>query len=147
MVVTTQQGRTSRATVERFATVLAAGQSAAVSVPRGTGQAPVGILLSNAGDHLHIAEPIAAVYERGLVFHAGIFPKLEDQMCALSPDFDARSAGFSPDRADAKAGSSNAARIAMIAITTNNSIRVKPLARRRVAARLCSRTFRVHEEM
>ena len=47
------------------------------------------------------AEPIAAAYERGLVFHAGIFPKLEDQMCALTPDFDARAAGFSPDRADA----------------------------------------------
>ena len=61
VVVTTQQ---SRATVERFETVLAAGQSAAVSVPRGTGQAPVRILLSNAGDHLHIAEPIAAVSAR-----------------------------------------------------------------------------------
>jgi len=47
------------------------------------------------------AEPVAAAYERGLVFHAGVFPKLEDQMCALTPDFDPRSAGFSPDRADA----------------------------------------------
>jgi len=64
VVVTTQQRRTSRATVERFETVLAAGQSAAVSVPRGTGQAPVRILLSNAGDHLHIAGPIAAVSAR-----------------------------------------------------------------------------------
>jgi hypothetical protein len=34
VVVTTQQGRTSRAAVERFETVLAAGQSAAVSIPR-----------------------------------------------------------------------------------------------------------------
>ena len=46
------------------------------------------------------AEPIAAAYERGLVFHAGAFEKLEDQMCALTPDFDRRS-GPSPDRADA----------------------------------------------
>ncbi|HTR12262.1 MAG TPA: terminase family protein [Roseiarcus sp.] len=46
------------------------------------------------------AEPIAAAYERGLVFHAGVFEKLEDQMCALTPDFDRRS-GPSPDRADA----------------------------------------------
>jgi hypothetical protein len=60
VVVTTQQGPTSRAAVERFETVLAAGQSAAVSIPRGAGQAPVRMLLSNAGDHLHIAEPIAA---------------------------------------------------------------------------------------
>ena len=47
------------------------------------------------------AEPIAAAYERGLVFHVGAFTKLEDQMCALTPDFDRRAAGFSPDRADA----------------------------------------------
>jgi hypothetical protein len=64
VVVTTQQGRTSRAAVERFETVLAAGQSAAVSVPRGAGQTPVRMLLSNAGDHLHITEPIAAVSAR-----------------------------------------------------------------------------------
>ena len=47
------------------------------------------------------AEPIAVAYERGLVHHVGIFAKLEDQLCALTPDFEARSAGFSPDRADA----------------------------------------------
>ncbi len=46
------------------------------------------------------AEPVAAAYERGLVFHAGIFEKLEDQLCALTPDYDRR-AGNSPDRADA----------------------------------------------
>src|ERR1700689_1266097 len=47
------------------------------------------------------AEPIAAAYERGLVFHVGAFGKLEDQLCALTPDFDRRTAGYSPDRADA----------------------------------------------
>jgi phage terminase large subunit-like protein len=35
------------------------------------------------------------------VFHAGTFMKLEDQLCALTPDFDRRAAGSSPDRADA----------------------------------------------
>ena len=35
------------------------------------------------------------------MFHLGVFEKLEDQLCALTPDFDARAAGFSPDRADA----------------------------------------------
>ena len=47
------------------------------------------------------AEPVAAAYERGIVFHLGGFGALEDQLCALTPDFDARAAGFSPDRADA----------------------------------------------
>ena len=32
---------------------------------------------------------------------AAAFEKLEDQLCALTPDFDSRAAGFSPDRADA----------------------------------------------
>jgi hypothetical protein len=64
VVVTTQQGRTSRAAVERFETVLAAGQSAEVSIPRAAGEAPVRMKLSNAGDHLHIAEPIAAASAR-----------------------------------------------------------------------------------
>jgi phage terminase large subunit-like protein len=47
------------------------------------------------------AEPVAAAYERGLVHHVGLFAKLEDQLCALTPGFDVRVAGFSPDRADA----------------------------------------------
>jgi len=47
------------------------------------------------------AEPVAAAYERGVVFHIGAFPALEDQLCTLTPDFDSRVAGFSPDRADA----------------------------------------------
>jgi predicted phage terminase large subunit-like protein len=45
------------------------------------------------------AEPIAALYEQGRVKHAGSFPELEDEMCAMAPD------GYvgdgSPDRADA----------------------------------------------
>jgi hypothetical protein len=43
---------------------VAAGQSAAVSIPRAAGEAPVRIVLSNAGDHLDIAEPPAAVSGR-----------------------------------------------------------------------------------
>jgi phage terminase large subunit-like protein len=67
--------------------------------------------INNGGDMvaevLRQSEPnlpvraVAAAYERGLVFHVGAFTKLEDQMCALTPDFDRRAAGFSPDRADA----------------------------------------------
>jgi hypothetical protein len=57
VVVTTLQGARDKAAVARFETVLATGQSAAVSIPRAAGEAPDQILLSNAGDHLHIAEP------------------------------------------------------------------------------------------
>ena len=47
------------------------------------------------------AEPVAALYERGKVFHVGEFPALEDQMCTFTVGFDRRAAGFSPDRVDA----------------------------------------------
>ena len=45
------------------------------------------------------AEPVAALYERGLVHHAGQFRNLEDQMCNFGPD--GLSLGESPDRVDA----------------------------------------------
>ncbi len=47
------------------------------------------------------AEPVAALYERGKVFHVGSFPDLEDQMCAVTIDFDSKAQGWSPDRVDA----------------------------------------------
>jgi phage terminase large subunit-like protein len=61
---------------------------------------PVHAVHATRGKFLR-AEPIATAYERGLVFHIGSFGKLEDQLCALTPDFDRRAMGFSPDRADA----------------------------------------------
>jgi len=61
VAVTTQQGAREKAVVARFETVLATGQSAAVSVPRAAGEAPARVVLSNAGDHLHITEPTASV--------------------------------------------------------------------------------------
>jgi opacity protein-like surface antigen len=63
VVVTTQQGARDKAAVERFETVLAAGQSAAVSIPRAAGEAPAQIVFSNAGGHLHIADPPASLAE------------------------------------------------------------------------------------
>ena len=60
---------------------------------------PVRSVTATRGKFLR-AEPIAAAYERGLVFHVGVLAKLEDQLCALTPDYDRR-AGSSPDRADA----------------------------------------------
>jgi phage terminase large subunit-like protein len=51
------------------------------------------------------AEPVAALYEQGRIHHLGVFPQLEDQMCAFTPDAHgnsrSRSAGYSPDRVDA----------------------------------------------
>lgn len=46
------------------------------------------------------AEPISALYARGIVYHLGQFEALEDQMCTFTPDFD-RSKEGSPDRLDA----------------------------------------------
>ena len=45
------------------------------------------------------AEPVAALYERGLVAHVGTFPELEDQLCEFGPD--GLATGASPDRLDA----------------------------------------------
>ena len=45
------------------------------------------------------AEPVAALYARGRVRHAGTFPELEDEMCAFGPD--GLMNGASPDRLDA----------------------------------------------
>lgn len=47
------------------------------------------------------AEPVAALYERNKVFHVGNYPELEDQMCAVTTDFDSKAHGWSPDRVDA----------------------------------------------
>jgi hypothetical protein len=47
------------------------------------------------------AEPIAALYERGKIFHCGEFSDLEDQMCSTTQGYDRKAAGFSPDRVDA----------------------------------------------
>jgi phage terminase large subunit-like protein len=47
------------------------------------------------------AEPVSALYEQGRVHHVGSFPRLEDQMCAFTVDFNRNDMGYSPDRVDA----------------------------------------------
>lgn len=47
------------------------------------------------------AEPVAALYEAGRVFHAGLFGALEDQLCGMMTGGDYAGPGRSPDRADA----------------------------------------------
>lgn len=64
LVMTTQRSGAENAAVERFETVLAAGQSTTFSLPRVAGEAPERVVLTNAGGHLQIAEPGAAVYSQ-----------------------------------------------------------------------------------
>lgn len=47
------------------------------------------------------AEPIAALYEKGVIYHAGHFPELEDQMCSFTIDHIYTKNAKSPDRVDA----------------------------------------------
>ena len=47
------------------------------------------------------AEPIASLYGEGKVFHAGMFPALEDQLCGSMASGAYMGPGSSPDRADA----------------------------------------------
>jgi phage terminase large subunit-like protein len=47
------------------------------------------------------AEPVAALYESGRMFHAGSFPTLEDELCGLVVGGTYVGPGRSPDRADA----------------------------------------------
>ena len=56
--------------------------------------APIRLVHATRGKRLR-AEPVAALYERGLVHHVGAFAKLEDQMCDWTPG------ARSPDRLDA----------------------------------------------
>jgi phage terminase large subunit-like protein len=59
---------------------------------------PVREVRANRGKWLR-AEPVAALYGRGLVSHADGLTALEDEMCAFGVD--GRSDGHSPDRVDA----------------------------------------------
>jgi phage terminase large subunit-like protein len=61
---------------------------------------PVKLVRASRGKYAR-AEPVAALYERGLVHHAGHFPELEDQLCGLLPGGAYHGPGKSPDRADA----------------------------------------------
>lgn len=56
---------------------------------------PIRLVNASVGKYAR-AEPVAALYQQGRVFHAGSFPKLEDQLCTWEPG-----ASTSPDRMDA----------------------------------------------
>jgi hypothetical protein len=64
-VVATVQSDDSEATVIfRFATVLAAGQTAEISMPHGPGDAPDALLISRVEDKLVVGEPVTVVSVR-----------------------------------------------------------------------------------
>ncbi|TAH69294.1 MAG: ATP-binding protein [Rhodopseudomonas palustris] len=62
------------------------------------GAVPVKTVHASRGKWLR-AEPVAALYEQGRVYHAGCFPALEDEMCDFG--INGLSSGRSPDRLDA----------------------------------------------
>lgn len=71
------------------------------SVLRGAAHAlPVRLVHAACGKTAR-AEPVAALYERGKVRHAGRFPELEDELCGLCSGGAYLGPGRSPDRADA----------------------------------------------
>ena len=59
---------------------------------------PIKPIRASRAKHVR-AEPVAALYEQGRVSHVGVFPELEDEMCAFDSILAAR--GRSPDRVDA----------------------------------------------
>ena len=61
---------------------------------------PLRLVHARAGKSAR-AEPVAALHEAGRVRHAGLFARLEDQLCGLMPGGDYQGPGRSPDRADA----------------------------------------------
>lgn len=61
---------------------------------------PVTMVTATRGKYVR-AEPVAALYEQGRVYHVGTHAVLEDQMIAFTPESAAdRSKGLSPDRVD-----------------------------------------------
>jgi phage terminase large subunit-like protein len=60
---------------------------------------PIKMVHASRGKYVR-AEPISAIYARGVVYHVEMFEALEDQMCTYTPDFDRLQNG-SPDRMDA----------------------------------------------
>jgi phage terminase large subunit-like protein len=111
----------SRATPERWARAVAGAADAwgadRVVAEANQGGAMVEAVLRAAEANLPIklvhasrgkvarAEPVAALYEAGRVWHAGMFPELEDQLCGLigSGGYEGpqTNGSRSPDRADA----------------------------------------------
>jgi phage terminase large subunit-like protein len=61
-------------------------------------EVPVRMVRAMRGKYLR-AEPVAALYERGLISHVSGLPELEDQMCNFGPD--GLPGKTSPDRLDA----------------------------------------------
>jgi phage terminase large subunit-like protein len=66
----------------------------------GPGALPVKLVHASRGKAAR-AEPVAALYEAGRVRHAGMFARLEDELCGIMAGGGYAGPGRSPDRADA----------------------------------------------
>ena len=55
-------------------------------------------VVASRGKHVR-AEPVLGIYEQRRIHHVGVFPELEDELCAFTPD--AYGGDGSPNRADA----------------------------------------------
>ena len=75
------------------------GEMVASTIRAQSANAPVKLVNASRGKAVR-AEPIASLYEQGLVHHCGTFERLEGQLEDFSIDFDRRRNG-SPDRLDA----------------------------------------------
>ena len=64
---------------------------------------PVKLVRASRGKSAR-AEPVAALYTAGKASHAGAFPELEDEMCAMVVGGGYEGPGRAPDRADALVG-------------------------------------------
>jgi phage terminase large subunit-like protein len=84
---------------DRVVAEVNAGGALVESLLRGLDPAlPIRSVRAMRGKYVR-AEPVAALYERGLVQHVGGLWALEDEMCAFTPNGQAH--GHSPDRVDA----------------------------------------------
>ena len=74
------------------------GEMVAAVIHEADANVPVVAVRAVRGKYLRAA-PVAQLYEQGRVHHVGVFPELEDEMCALGPG--GFTGGKSPDRLDA----------------------------------------------
>lgn len=67
---------------------------------RGTDFVPLEAVWASKGKVTR-AEPVSALYAQHRVHHLGTLPRLEDQQCEFTSNFDRKKMGYSPDRVDA----------------------------------------------
>lgn len=62
----------------------AGGEMVEATIRTVDAQVPITLIHASRGKYAR-AEPVAALYEQGLVHHVGMFPKMEDEMALFVP--------------------------------------------------------------